>query len=145
MNSNSKRIAEALIAVLTKAGACDVQIVQGGKHPRVSYVWNGNSGFYVFSGTPSDSRRGTKNAVCELRKILGLTEPVKRIGARRSRKLHSDSRPVPMPHTITPIPAWQDALIRHEFVRPLLGARIDEAWKRFWIDCMRAAGGESML
>ena len=130
---------------LRKSGATNVGVEHGKKHPRIIYMWHGRQSFYVIPGTPGDSLRGHKQAISDLRHILGIVKPVKRIGAKRARapvkKSPGPSAECPL---LTTIPDWHDHLVAR--MQPeMLATLADIAWRQFWRDCMKKAGGVSLL
>jgi hypothetical protein len=77
---------KTILAFLRENGAADIRIEHGGKHPHIRWVSDGRPHLYVTSATLSDRRRATKKALSNLRHMLGLIRPVKRIGERRSKR-----------------------------------------------------------
>lgn len=67
---------------LAKQGATEIRL-EPRKHTHIHFVWHGAAMRYVTSSTTSDTIRASHNAIGDLRHMLGLTEDVKRIGARR--------------------------------------------------------------
>ena len=60
----------AVVTELREAGARDIVVIQGAKHPRVQWTGrNGQRRFYTLSGTLSD-RRGLANARADVRRLL---------------------------------------------------------------------------
>jgi hypothetical protein len=66
---------EALTAELIRAGVTDFEFQEGSKHPRVVFQINGEKRMYVFPSSPSDSQHGMRNAIGDIRKMLGLQAP----------------------------------------------------------------------
>ena len=147
MNALSREYAEALIAVLLKAGASEISIERGSKHPRILYRLAGAMRYRSFPGTPSDSGAGIDKAVAELRREIGLTSRVKRVGARRQRRSISVDRaaqpllPLPLTHQSD----WHSDVARHPDLQRHHAVRLHWSWIDLWRSCMSAAGGESLL
>lgn len=146
LTSRATAFAEALTIVLTSAGATDITIQHGSKHPRLVYRLDGIERYRAFPGTPSDSVNGVAKAVAELKRELGLKSPVKRVGARRRRRASAPA--VPDAQSVLPLtqlPDWRDDLSRHPDVQRHAAYRLHQAWLAFWRSCMRGAGRESLL
>jgi hypothetical protein len=60
----------AVIKFLRQAGAVNVRIEHGGKHPRCYYRWLDKETFYVLPSSPGDAYRGERNAISDLRRLL---------------------------------------------------------------------------
>lgn len=111
MNPAATDHARALIAVLKKAGCATYEIRRSRRgHPRLYYTWQGRERFYVLPGTASDSYRGVRNAVADLRRELGV---VRRKSAR-PRKAHPRApEPLQEPHSFTILPDPFEKLERY--------------------------------
>lgn len=64
----------AIIKFLRLAGADNVRIKHGGKHPRCYYRWRDKESFYVLPYSPGDTYRCQRNAISDLRRILCLAQ-----------------------------------------------------------------------
>jgi hypothetical protein len=62
----------AVIKFLRQAGAHNVRIEYGSKHPRCYYSWLNKETFYVLPNSPGDAYHGQRNAISDLRRRLGL-------------------------------------------------------------------------
>jgi hypothetical protein len=62
----------AVIKFLRQAGAHNVRIEYGSKHPRCYYSWLNKETFYVLPNSPGDAYHGQRNAISDLRRKLGL-------------------------------------------------------------------------
>lgn len=105
---------EPIADFLRNAGAEQIHLEHGGKHPRLVYTWQGRERFYVVPVSPGDTYRGTKNAISDLRHALGLTGTEKRVGARRTHKQTTrfgETRPEPQPVEFAP--DWRERLTSH--------------------------------
>ena len=132
------------IAFLETSGAEHVHMTMGRKHPRVVFEWKGEEMFYVLPGTPGDTLRGAKNAISDLRRMLGLTPTAKRIGERRMRKAYAPEVKAAPPERLTDLPDWRQSLLSQLSAIELeLLAR--EAFASFWRHCMAQVGGRSVL
>lgn len=128
-----KQSADMLAAIdeLTKRGAQNIEVKQGGKHPRVYFENNGKRRFVVVSSTPGDARAAL-NIREHVRRALGVVRS-KKVGARRVRKNRSDERVVECPR-ITPS--------RNPFI-PLIArnpALVDRAWAQYFGGLLRQFG-----
>lgn len=137
--------ARAIIAFLKNTGAGDINIENGGKHPRIRYTWEGCSRFYVIPGTPGDARRGTQQALSDLRRLMGLTNTEKRIGERRTHRKRAARPGVQLPETITVPLDPMVGLWKHPHVVARLPAMLDGALLAYWQACLRSVGGRSIL
>ncbi len=63
-----------IVGFLEDVGATDVVIVNGGKHPRVAFHWNGIQHARVISGTPTDQDECARRAIEDIRSALGLVD-----------------------------------------------------------------------
>jgi hypothetical protein len=61
----------AVIKFLRQAGAQNVRMEHGGKHPRCYYKWLGKESFYVLPSSPGDTFRCQHKAISDLRRKLG--------------------------------------------------------------------------
>ena len=61
-----------VIKFLRQAGAHNVRIEYGSKHPRCCYSWLNKETFYVLPNSPGDAYRGQRNAISDLRRRLGI-------------------------------------------------------------------------
>jgi len=131
---------------LEQHGAVVTSLSYGGKHGRIYFDHQGRSQFYVVGMTPSDWR-AQLNAKSDLRHMLGLVEPVKRVGKRREkiRRGRNGGEPIPPVPTITGGPDWQAPLSKHPGYMRYLKAREHELWLQFWRGCMAAVGARSLL
>ncbi len=104
----------ALIAELARAGVTDWAVEQGGKHPKLVYVHQGQRRFYVFPASGSDSQHGVRNAVADLRRHLGIAAPAVAKSTRPKRKRIAAVEAAPDSFTVRPDPllallAWKPA------------------------------------
>jgi hypothetical protein len=60
----------AVVKYLREAGAGNVRIKPGGKHPRCIYTWFHKEYFYVLPSSPGDNYHGQHKAISHLRRIL---------------------------------------------------------------------------
>lgn len=76
---------DALAAELDRIGGHGLRVENGSKHKRLVFSWGGREYFYPF---PSHSRNKTagRNAVRDLRRLLGIQHPVAHGGKRPGRK-----------------------------------------------------------
>jgi hypothetical protein len=123
-----------IIDFLVEAGAEAPHVENGGKHPRIVFGWRGVERRYVVAGTLGDTIRGPKNAISDLRHMLGLVDGEKRVGERRPRR-----RPAPkiVRAQLTAVAAatpddWRDSLALHPATQATLRTRLDAAWWVFW-------------
>ncbi|MGI9489050.1 MAG: type II toxin-antitoxin system HicA family toxin [Geminicoccaceae bacterium] len=84
---------DALTRELENYGATHVRVEQGGKHHRLVFTHDGKERFYVVPGTPSD-RRGTLNALADIRHILGVRRTLAKSGRPKRRKPRARSEPM---------------------------------------------------
>lgn len=114
-------------------GATEINYVQTNNHPRITFQHGGREWFYVVPGTPGDHYRAVKNSVTDIRRMLGLTPTIKRVGQRRQ---HKERNRVDLPElpAITPGKNWQAALLCHPTVN--LNEKLDAAFLRLWRHCM---------
>ena len=64
-----KQMQKELVATAASAGAFDIQIVYGGKHPKLCGQIAGTKFKFPFPGTPGDWR-SQKNCICALKRLL---------------------------------------------------------------------------
>ena len=109
---------DTLIAVLVEAGVSEYRVKIGKKHHRLYFTVDGVERFYVYPGTPSDSR-ALPNAITDLRRMLPVRDKAPhRNCIIRAPKRKSPSRRTPMPETITPGPdPWEP--LRRRMMLPL--------------------------
>jgi hypothetical protein len=62
----------AIIKCLYEAGARNVHIEYGGKHPRCYFSWLDKETFYVLPNSPGDTYHCQRNVISDLRRILRL-------------------------------------------------------------------------
>ena len=133
-----------VIAWLRLIGALDVHMRSAAKHPRICFEFDGRTWEYAISGSTGDSLGSVNAAKKDLRHMLGLVLLRKRVGCRRRRRERS-AGPAPQLPAITPGKDWAAPLQRHPLMPEVLALRLDEAWLRFWRDCMRSVGARSRL
>jgi hypothetical protein len=131
-----------VVTFLREAGADAVRMEMGGKHARVVFEWRGREQFYVLPGTPSDSRRGAKNSISDIRHMLGLVVREKQVGTRRVHRIRAPQQS-PALGTIGSLPDWRPTILSHPAVD--LAAQLDFAFLNLWRECMRRAGSQSRL
>lgn len=134
--------AAQIIDWLRDQGATGICVDQC-KHFKIRFDWRGKRLLYVASVTPSDSR-SYLNGISTLRRMMGLVQEQKRVGARRTRRRYAPEPPIPVP-SITGGKDWTAALVAHPGYSRALKQRLDAAWVALWRSCMRSAGGESRL
>lgn len=122
---------------LRSQGAEEVRFEHKGKHPKVRFAWKGEARFYVLPGTPGDTLRGAANAISDIRHMLGLVSPEKRVGERRTRRAKASRTSAQCP-VLTPLAEGLAKLRTHPM-------RLDGLWLALWRDCMASVGGESRL
>ena len=83
---NNRDHVQAIRDELESHGAVWLGIEHGGKHDKCRFRWNGVEQFYVVPISLSDNRRGTLNAVTELRRILGVKRAVKKNRGKKRRR-----------------------------------------------------------
>lgn len=142
MNQQAREIVDYLGSV----GASAIRIEHGGKHLKAIFLWRGAERFYVMPCTPGDTMRGTRNAIRDIRHMLGLVETRKQIGSRRPRQVRRRPPSVSVPALANvPIPDWRDTLAAHPAAIAALAWRADAAWVAWWRGLAAAAGWESRL
>ena len=70
LNKHAREHAQAMIDFLNSQNITDTRVEWGGKHPRLMFSYMGRPLYYSFPGTPGDSRRASKMAVSDLRRLL---------------------------------------------------------------------------
>lgn len=53
-------------------GAMNIHMGRSGKHPRIVFEFDGRERYLSIPGSPSDSMRGFRNTIGDLRRLLGL-------------------------------------------------------------------------
>lgn len=125
----------AIATFLDEIGAYDVEIVNGGKHPRFVFRYAGTEHQRVVSGTPTNADECVRRAIEDIRRALGLIDHEKRVGERRPRTLRRSRRPgeLAVPALIaSPQPDWREGLWRHPAADVVLLQRLDAAWWGLW-------------
>jgi hypothetical protein len=74
-----------------EAGATNVRISHGGKHPRLECYIKGRRIVYSFPSTASD-RRALANAESQLRNLLGISKPCRRKASKRNSRRRKKSQ-----------------------------------------------------
>lgn len=106
--------------ILSGTGIEAFELVQGGKHPRLVLSCGGYSRFVVLPSSGSDSRRGLKNFIAQLRreaKHLGAILPPRskpsqgRVRIRNAAARHARPNPV-RPDFVVPALGLGEALAR---------------------------------
>ncbi len=138
-NARATENARDLSDYLTEWGAENVRVLQTKGHPRLVFSRHGTEWFYILPSTPGDTLRATKNAVSDLRHMLGLVRATKRVGERRTRKKRVAAVPT-LPPQVTVLDDWHPALRTHALYQAALRVALDEAWRALWRDCMSGAG-----
>jgi len=81
-----------LMRFITGLGGESARIEKGsGKHPRLLFVWGGSEYSRVIPWSPSD-RRALRNAMADVRRMLGLVDHEKHVGARRVKRARAPER-----------------------------------------------------
>lgn len=124
--SKSREHVDALTAVLVKNGINHWDIDDQGRHYRLVFKHKGKERFYVFPRSCSD-RRGVKNAVSDLRKMIEPPRPVRSVTAKpRAKKVVAAKAKRPMPDmpviTVKPDPWAKLAAVRVE--KPTIWRRL---------------------
>lgn len=83
------------------------RVERSGRHLRLVWIERGRERFYVFPGSPSDSMRGLRNALADLRRMLGGRIVLRSNGRVRQRM---PRRAVEPPERLTVGRDWQAAL-----------------------------------
>lgn len=134
----------AVTGYLREIGAADIRMESGGKHPRLVFLWEGRERFFVRPSTPGDTMRGHKNAISELRHMLGLVKTEKRVGERRARRRSARAVTRSECPSITALPDWRVAMLAR--MNPAdLRKLADLAWLSLWRESMARVGGRSLL
>lgn len=138
---------DRVLAYLHSVGATEIRIEHGGKHHRVVFSWKGQEMFHILAGSTGDTLRGFKKAISDLRHMLGLVAPTKRVGARRSRKRRAAvSKATALPVLAKAPPQnWHDDLTAHPILVARLPQRATAAWTAWWVEFTAQRGWESRL
>lgn len=132
---------KAAAATLEAAGAINIELVKGKKHPRLYFTHQGQRRFYVLPGSPGDSRRGLDNCLTDLRQMLGVKNSRPKSAVPRRHRATAKTPPAACP-AITVAPSPWLALTVHPAVSAAQRQQlIDDAWRRFWRACMLHATG----
>ena len=70
LNRHAREHAAAMIDFLRSQGVNDSHVEWGSKHPRLMFSFMGRPLYYSFPATPGDSRRASRMAVSDLRRLL---------------------------------------------------------------------------
>lgn len=110
---------DALIGVLVGNGVTDYRVETGKKHQRLYFTVAGIQQFYVFSGSPSDTR-ALPNAIADLRRMLPARKvPDCTIGTKRKQKNAAPARAAQMPTSFTILPDPWEPLRRLRSMCPI--------------------------
>ena len=116
---------------LRKRGAENIEVKQGGKHPRVYFEFNGRRRFVVVSSTPGDVR-AELNIREHVRRALGVVRS-KKVGARRVRKNRAEDRQAAPPKMTVRVNPFIPLIARNP-------ALVDRAWAQWFGRHLRDAG-----
>jgi hypothetical protein len=125
---------------LATIGADNVAIVNGGKHPRVTFRYAGEVRQYVIAGTPGRPDESARRAIEDIRRSLGLVDRERRIGPRRPYRPRAKVLP-PAPPRLTAAPQsdWHNSLLAY-LPADILQARLDAAWQAWWRAILQRQG-----
>ena len=140
MREHHRRIVDWLKA----QGADSVHIDPGHTHPKIVFEWNGKPLSYVTAGTPSDTYHASANAIRDLRHMLGLVEGKKTVGERRVRRNRAANQSAKLT-SFTQGKDWTQKLHSHPHRKATIEQRAEDAFKAFWIECMRSVGAKSVF
>lgn len=87
---------DAIVRWLREQGALEIRI-EAANHPRILFLFDGAERRFVASGTPGSEWNATRNAIRELRHMLGLVGGRRKGDRRRQRKGRPPRAPLP-PH-----------------------------------------------
>lgn len=132
---------KAAVATLEAAGATDIELVKGGKHPRLYFSHQGKRRFYVLPGSPGDSRSGLDNCLSDLRRMLGVTKARERSAMPRRRRSTAKGTPSECPALTVAQSPWLALTIHPAVSTAQRRQLVDDAWRRWWRACMKAATG----
>jgi hypothetical protein len=80
---------ERVIGWLAEQGATSIKRLTSrgrARHPRLGFHWRGEDWVIVISGSPGNSWNADRDAITELKHLMGLVGGKKRVGARRAPK-----------------------------------------------------------
>lgn len=104
------QIAKTIVRVAEEWGAENLQIVHGGKHPKLVSTFK-DAGFYmVIPGTASD-HRSEMNCISTLRRVLGIAWIEKADRSQRDRRYQAPFAAAPIDKFYAPLAALRDKLV----------------------------------
>ena len=96
--TRARDMTAALVAELEAHGATEIEReITGGAHQVLRFKWRGRERSFFYPFSPSDGQRATKNALTELRKVLGVKRIITKSGKPKQRKLRGVREPVKVP------------------------------------------------
>lgn len=135
---------QAVIAELQRHGIKGRLVKQKRGHPRIYFTQDGQERFYVLPNSGSDSRRGTQNALADVRRMIGVS------GAKPKSSRKKGYRPKQVeapkaPEAITPGSAGLAGLMARMEGTPLhrktVQMQADRAWSAIWSSACRDVCG----
>jgi hypothetical protein len=134
---------QAVLAELERHGIRG-RVVRSKNHPRIYFTHQGKEQFYVVPSSGSDSFRGVKNALSDIRRMIGASGARPKSSRPKSRRQKRVDA-VPALEAITPGPAGLQALLERmqgtELHRETVRMQQDRGWKSVWSAACREVCG----
>jgi hypothetical protein len=119
---------ESVIRWLGEQGATSIEQLARrgrGRHPRLRFYWRGEEWVIVVSGSPSVEWKAARNAITELRHLMGLVGGEKRVGDRRIARRRQRLEPAALNDPM--------AQLQRQFAPRGALATLRDVWPAAWI------------